>query len=228
MLPTKIAVIGAGSAIFGLNTLAALMRSEVLKGSHLALVDRDAETLGLVARLAERLNREWDAGMTVTAHTDHREALPGAAFVVLSIEVPPREELWRSDWEIPLRHGVRQPYAENGGPGGFAHAARNIGPVMDHRPRHGAGLSRRLAHQLHQPHDAHLRRRGPLQPDQGGGAVPPDRRGLCHGGPGAGRRAGHHRPAGLHRHPRRPGLHAAAPQGGRPGARSRWTSRRPG
>jgi alpha-galactosidase len=26
---------------------------------------------------------------------------------------------------------VRQPYAENGGPGGFAHAARNIGPVLE-------------------------------------------------------------------------------------------------
>jgi alpha-galactosidase len=25
---------------------------------------------------------------------------------------------------------VRQPYAENGGPGGFAHAARNIGPIL--------------------------------------------------------------------------------------------------
>ena len=54
----------------------------------------------------------------------------GQSFVVSAIEVPPRERLWRSDWEIPLRHGVRQPYAENGGPGGFAHAARNIGPVL--------------------------------------------------------------------------------------------------
>ncbi len=35
------------------------------------------------------------------------------------------------DYEIPLRYGVRQPYAENGGPGGFAHAARNIVPVME-------------------------------------------------------------------------------------------------
>jgi alpha-galactosidase len=56
--------------------------------------------------------------------------LSEAAFVVLSIEVPPREALWRTDYEIPLRYGVRQPYAENGGPGGFAHAARNIGPAM--------------------------------------------------------------------------------------------------
>ncbi len=131
MLPTKIAIIGAGSAIFGLKTLAGLMRSERLRGSHLALVDRNPETLGLMARLAERLNREWRAEMTLTTHTHHLEALPGAQFVASAIEVPPREPLWRSDFEIPLKYGVRQPYAENGGPGGFAHAARNIGPVME-------------------------------------------------------------------------------------------------
>ncbi len=131
MLPTKIVVIGAGSASFGLNTLAALVRSERLRSSHLALVDLNAESLALVRRLAERLNREWDADMTITTHARHAEALDGAEFVVLSIEVPPREELWKSDYEIPLKYGVRQPYAENGGPGGFAHAARNIGPVME-------------------------------------------------------------------------------------------------
>ena len=131
MLPTKIAVIGAGSASFGLNTVAALMGSERLQGSHVALVDRNAETLALMARLAERLNREWDAGMTLTSHTHHADALDGAAFVVSAIEVPPREKLWRSDYEITLKYGVRQPYAENGGPGGFAHAARNVGPVLE-------------------------------------------------------------------------------------------------
>ena len=131
MLPTKITVIGAGSASFGLNTLAALMGSERLRSGHLALVDLNAESLALVGRLAERLNREWDAEMVITTHTHHAEALEGAEFVVLSIEVPPREELWKSDYEIPLKYGVRQPYAENGGPGGFAHAARNIGPVME-------------------------------------------------------------------------------------------------
>ncbi|NIA11569.1 MAG: hypothetical protein GWP10_18070 [Nitrospiraceae bacterium] len=131
MLPTKIVVIGAGSAEFGLNTLSALMRSERLKGSRIALVDKNEESLELVYRLAQRLNREWDAEMTLTRHPHHKEALDGADFVVLSIEVPPREELWKSDFEIPLKYGVRQPYAENGGPGGFAHAARNIGPVME-------------------------------------------------------------------------------------------------
>ncbi len=109
MLPTKIVVIGAGSAIFGLNTLAALLQEERLRGSHLALVDRNPESLDAVASLADRISREWGAGMTISAHTHHAEALPDAGFVVLSIEVPPREGLWRSDFEIPLKHGVRQP-----------------------------------------------------------------------------------------------------------------------
>ena len=137
-LPTKIVVIGAGSASFGENTLAAIIRSgrgdpadhPSLRGSTLALVDRNADTLDTVHRLAERLNREWDAGMLISAHTRHAEALEGAGFVVSAIEVGAREGLWRRDFEIPLQFGVRQPYAENGGPGGFAHAARNIGPVM--------------------------------------------------------------------------------------------------
>ncbi len=130
MLPTKIVVIGAGSASFGLNTLGSLLRSQHLRGSHLALVDLNAQALEQMGRLAERSNREWGAGMSISTHTDHRQALSGAKFVVLSIEVPPREVFWRSDFEIPLKYGVRQPYAENGGPGGFAHAARNIGPIL--------------------------------------------------------------------------------------------------
>jgi alpha-galactosidase len=129
-LPTKIVVIGAGSASFGENTLSALVRSKKLRGSTLSLVDHNPETLDTVKRLAERLNREWDSGITITAHTHHQEALEGAGFVVSAIEVGAREGLWRKDFEIPLKYGVRQPYAENGGPGGFAHAARNIGPIM--------------------------------------------------------------------------------------------------
>ncbi|MCX6080391.1 MAG: hypothetical protein NTW32_12740 [Chloroflexi bacterium] len=130
-LPTKIVVIGAGSASFGENTLSALMRSPKLKGSSLSFVDRNSRNLDIVYRLAQRLNREWNSGITLSAHTHHKEALDGAQFVVSAIEVGPREELWKSDFEIPLKHGVRQPYAENGGPGGFAHTARNVLPVLE-------------------------------------------------------------------------------------------------
>ena len=128
--PTKITVIGAGSASFGENTLSAIMRSKRLRGSTLALVDKNVNSLNIVSRLANRLNRDWDVQFNITSHTDHCEALEGSKFVVNAIEVGARENLWKKDFEIPLKYGVRQPYAENGGPGGFAHAARNIGPIL--------------------------------------------------------------------------------------------------
>ncbi|MEK6753126.1 MAG: hypothetical protein AABZ00_12780 [Chloroflexota bacterium] len=128
---TTITVIGAGSASFGENTLSALLRSKKLHGSTLRLVDRNAQSLDIVHRLANRLNKEWDSKFIITAHTHHMDALEGTNFVVSAIEVGPREELWKSDFEIPIKYGVRQPYAENGGPGGFIHAARNVKPVLE-------------------------------------------------------------------------------------------------
>jgi alpha-galactosidase len=126
----KITVIGAGSASFGLNTLSSLMKSKKLRGSHIALVDRNPDTLALIHKLGDRLNREWDAQMQLSSCVDHRDALPGTDFVVSAIEVPPREKLWQMDYEITLKYGVHQPYAENGGPGGFAHTVRNVLPVL--------------------------------------------------------------------------------------------------
>lgn len=131
MLPTKIVVIGAGSASFGLSTLTTLLQSQELRGSHLALVDHNQQNLDLIGQLAIHLNQAWNTQMTISNHSHHSEALQGAEFVILSIETTPREALWRQDFKIPLKYGVRQPYAENGGPGGFAHSIRNIGPVME-------------------------------------------------------------------------------------------------
>ena len=128
---TIITVIGAGSASFGENTLSAILRSKKLKGSTLRLVDRNTQSLDIVHRLANRLNKEWDSGFIISAHANHKDALDGADFVVSAIEVGPREELWKSDYDITLKYGVHQPYAENGGPGGFIHTARNIMPLME-------------------------------------------------------------------------------------------------
>src|SRR5215216_741447 len=108
-VPTKITVIGAGSASFGENTLSAIVRSKKLRGSTLALVDKNADSLNIVSSLANRLNREWQAGFTITSHTDHRAALSDSQFVVNAIEVGARENLWKMDFEIPLKYGVHQP-----------------------------------------------------------------------------------------------------------------------
>ena len=126
----KIVIIGAGSAVFGLGTLATLVRSPRLQGGTLALVDLNAEGLALIDALARRLNREWDASLTIVSSTDRQEVLSGADFVIVSIEVGPRERLWQRDWEIPLQFGVHQPYGENGGPGGLAHTLRQVPELL--------------------------------------------------------------------------------------------------
>src|SRR2546421_10541090 len=134
MKPVKIVIIGAGSASFGLNSLATLLREPSLRGSTLALVDINAEGLGLVYRLAERMNGAWDTGLTIERTTDRRAVLDGADFVVCSIEVGPREELWRQDWAVTLGHGLRRPYAENSGPAAVAPASRKVPPILDISP----------------------------------------------------------------------------------------------
>jgi alpha-galactosidase len=126
----KIVCIGAGSAVFGLSNLATIVRSERLRGSEVVLVDIDETGLETMTNLAHLMNEEWDSGMTIWSSTEREDALPGADFVVVSVQVGPREEVWELDWKIPLRHGVRQPYAENSGPGAFAHTARNAPLIL--------------------------------------------------------------------------------------------------
>ena len=127
--PPKIVVIGAGSAIFGLGALSTMMQCKDLHGSHLALCDINGDALKTIGALAHKMNAAWSADMTITSSTDRRDLLADADFVIVSIQVGQREDVWEQDWRIPLQHGVRQPYAENGGPGSFAHMARSI-PVM--------------------------------------------------------------------------------------------------
>lgn len=131
MSTVKIVIIGAGSSSFGPTTLATIINHPHLRGSELALVDLNAEALETILAVAHRMNEAWDAQMKICAATERKEVLAEANFVIISIEVPPREVLWRLDWEIPVKHGLRQPYAENGGPGGLMHACRQIPPFME-------------------------------------------------------------------------------------------------
>ena len=128
--PPKIVCIGAGSAVFGLSNLATIVRSKRLKGSELVLVDIDEAGLNTMTALAQMMNQAWDCEMKISSTTEREQALPGADFVVVSVQVGQREEMWELDWKIPLKHGVRQPYAENSGPGAFAHTARNAPLIL--------------------------------------------------------------------------------------------------
>ena len=128
---TKITCLGAGSASFGLSTLITLLESDTLNGLEIALVDTNQESLDLISSLANWLNNELNAGKRISSHSSHKTALKGSDFVISAIEVQPREQLWQQDFELSRKVGLRQPYGENGGPGGFAHAARNVNSVLE-------------------------------------------------------------------------------------------------
>jgi alpha-galactosidase len=130
MAVTKIVLIGAGSTVFGVNTLADLFaQRKLLRGSHLALCDIDSTRLARMTRLAERINTATGAGFKITSTTEYADALPGAEFVIVSVEVD-RIARWKLDWQIPRQYGIRHVLGENGGPGGLSHALRTIHLVL--------------------------------------------------------------------------------------------------
>ncbi|TXT64727.1 MAG: Alpha-glucosidase [Promethearchaeota archaeon] len=127
----KIVLIGAGSLQFGLGSAGSIMNSEVLKGSTICLHDIDAKSLELAAKACQDAIDERDLDFALESTTDREEALKDATFIINSIEVAPRFELWDQDLHIPHWYGNRQVFGENGGPGGLFHSLRVIPPILD-------------------------------------------------------------------------------------------------
>ncbi len=127
---TKIVFIGAGSMSFGLAMFRDVFSSRELTGSTFTLVDIDAEALDRMYAVAVEMNRVSGAGLKIEKTLDRREALPGAGFVVSSICVE-RCALWKLDFEVPKKFGIRHTLGENGGPGGLFFTMRTLPMVMD-------------------------------------------------------------------------------------------------
>jgi alpha-galactosidase len=127
---TKIAFIGATSMSFGLSMLRDVFSSEELRGSTLTLVGLDRAKLAQMTELARLLNTEMKAGLVIEQTTDRRAALDGAGFVINSTAID-RNRLWKLDWEVPRKYGIRHTLGENGGPGGLFFTLRTLPLVFD-------------------------------------------------------------------------------------------------
>lgn len=111
-----------------MTNLGAILRTPELKGSELCLVDINKDGLEQITKLAELINTEWNSGFLIRSSTDRCEVLAGADFIVLSVAID-REKCWKIDQDIAKKYGIMH-YAENAGPGGMMHAARNIALIM--------------------------------------------------------------------------------------------------
>ncbi len=127
----KIVLIGAGSTNFGLGVVGDIFKSNFLEGSTIILHDINAKALDNTFKIASEYKEKLGINITIESTTSRKEALKGASFCLISIEVGNRFDLWDQDWKIPLQYGVKQVYGENGGPGGLFHSLRIIPPILE-------------------------------------------------------------------------------------------------
>ena len=127
----RIVLIGAGSTNFGLGVVGDIFKSNFLEGSTIILYDINAKALDNTFKIASEYKEKLGINITIESTTSRKEALKGASFCLISIEVGNRFDLWDQDWKIPLQYGVKQVYGENGGPGGLFHSLRIIPPILE-------------------------------------------------------------------------------------------------
>ena len=127
---TKIVFLGASSASFGISMFRDLFSSHDLTGSTLILVGRNVDRLKRAERLAKLLNEKSGAGLKIECTTDWRAAFDGAEFVIHSTAID-RNRLWKLDFEVPRKFGIRHTLGENGGPGGLFFTLRTLPVVFE-------------------------------------------------------------------------------------------------
>jgi alpha-galactosidase len=129
-MSVKIVFIGSGSIIFVKNLIGDCLLTPGLHDAHIALLDIDKEKLRFSEQMLRQLNDNINEGRaTIQAYDDQREALKDADFVINAIMVGKYDPNVIQDFEIPLKYGLKQTYADTLGIGGIMRGLRTI-PVM--------------------------------------------------------------------------------------------------
>jgi alpha-galactosidase len=127
----KVALIGAGSAVFAKNLIGDLLSFPELRTTELTLMDVDAERLRTSEIVAGRLAAALDASPTIEATTDRRAALDGADHVITMFQIGGYRPSTVVDFEVPTRFGLRQTIADTLGVGGIMRGLRTIPVLLD-------------------------------------------------------------------------------------------------
>jgi alpha-galactosidase len=124
----RIVFIGAGSVEFTKNLLGDILSFPELATSEIVLHDIDRERLEAGVAIAGWTVDAFGAGASISSTLDRRAALEGADYVVNMIQVGGHDATL-IDFEVPVRHGLRQTIGDTLGIGGIFRALRTI-PVM--------------------------------------------------------------------------------------------------
>jgi alpha-galactosidase len=102
----KIALIGAGSAVFSLSLIRDLCLTPNLAGSLVCFMDLDSSRLDGAFNLCQRFAREVGIQLNLEKTPDRRVALQDADFVINTALGAGHHRL-QAGWEIGRRHGYR-------------------------------------------------------------------------------------------------------------------------
>ena len=122
----KITFVGAGSTVFMKNIVGDVLQRPALAEAHIALMDVDRGRLDESELVANKLISTLGVGASVSTHTDRREALDGADFVVVAFQIGGFEPCTVTDFEIPKKFGLRQTIADTLGIGGIMRGIRTV------------------------------------------------------------------------------------------------------
>jgi alpha-galactosidase len=124
----KVAMIGAGSLIFCKTLLSDMLSTPALEGSEYCLMAPTNRRLPKMTDFARRMVKENNVNATITSTNDRREALDGADYVVIMVQIGGMEA-FGYDYNIPMKYGVDQCIGDSLGPGGIFRGLRTI-PVL--------------------------------------------------------------------------------------------------
>src|SRR5436190_12626521 len=127
---TRIVLIGAGSVEFTRNLLGDFLSYPELRDAQIVLHDIDADRLKTAMRMAQWTAEALGAQPAIEAHLDRRAALPGADFVVNTIQVGGARAT-RLDFDIPGRYGLQYTINDTINVGGVFRGLRTIPVVLD-------------------------------------------------------------------------------------------------
>jgi alpha-galactosidase len=125
----RIAMIGAGSLVFCKTLMADFLATPALAGSEFRLMAKTRTRLDKMHAFVGRMIRDNGLDATVTATTNLRQALRGADYVVVMIQVG-GVDVFELDYRIPLKYGVDNCIADTMGPGGIFRALRHIPALL--------------------------------------------------------------------------------------------------
>lgn len=124
-------MIGAGSTVFAKALMGDILSFDGIETPHIALMDIDDERLRVSKVVCDKVNDHFGGKATVTAHSDRREALKDADYVINMIQVAGYKPGTVIDFEIPKKYGLRQTIADTLGIGGIFRSLRTIPVILD-------------------------------------------------------------------------------------------------